>query len=72
MSTFVLWNPDYENLPGSTPSYLDHEYFAQINGTPITTTHGSVLTNVTDPLGNTFYLSSTYKQILGLFNNYNY
>ncbi len=38
----------------------------QINGTPITTTHGSVVTNVTDPLGNTFYLSSTYKTILGL------
>jgi hypothetical protein len=72
MSTFILWNPDYENIPGYTPSYLDHEYFAGINGTPITTTHGSVITNVTDPLGNTFYLSSTYKTILGLFNNYNY
>ncbi len=72
MSTFILWNPNYEDLPGSTPSYLDHEYFAGINGTPITTNHTGVVTNVTDPLGNTFYLSSTYKTILGLFNNYNY
>jgi hypothetical protein len=72
MSTFILWNPNYENIPGYTPSYLDHEYFAGINGTPITTTHNGVVTNVTDPLGNTFYLSSAYKGILGLFDNYNF
>ena len=72
MSTFVLWNPNCQNLPGFTPSYLDHEYFAQINGTPITTTQGSVVTNVTDPIGGIFYLSSEYKTILGLLNNYSY
>lgn len=72
MSTFILWNPNYENIPGYTPSYLDHEYFAGINGTVITTTHAGVVTNVTDPLGSTFYLSSTYKGILGLLNNYNF
>ena len=33
MSTFILWNPNFENMPGYTPSYLDHEYFAGINGT---------------------------------------
>ena len=72
MSTFILWNPNYQNMPGYKPSYLDHEYFAGINGTPITTTHAGVVTNVTDPLGNTFYLSSTYKTILGLLDNYNF
>jgi hypothetical protein len=72
MSTFILWNPNYENIPGYTPSYLDHEYFAGINGTKITTTHGGTVTDVTDPLGNVFYLSDTYKGILGLFSNYNY
>ncbi len=71
MSTFILWNPIWENIPGYTPSYLDHEYFAGINGTKITTTHSSVVT-VTDPLGNTFYLSGNYKTLLGLANNYNY
>jgi len=72
MSTFILWNPNYENIPGNTPSYLDHEYFADINGTPITTTHSGVVSTVTDPLGNKFYLSSTYKGFLGLFDNYNF
>jgi len=72
MSTFILWNPVWENIPGYTPSYIDHEYFAGINGTPITTNHTGVLTNVTDPLGNTFYLSATYKTLLGLTNNYNF
>ncbi len=72
MSTFVLWNPNYQNMPGYTPSYLDHEYFEGINGTPITTTHNGVVTNVTDPVGNVFYLSSTYQGILGLFSNYNF
>jgi hypothetical protein len=59
-------------MPGYTPSYLDHEYFAGINGTPITTTHAGVVTNVTDPIGNVFYLSNTYQGILGLLSNYNY
>jgi hypothetical protein len=72
MSTFILWNPNYQNMPGYTPSYLDHEYFAGINGTPITTTHAGVVTNVTDPIGNVFYLSNTYQGILGLLSNYNY
>ena len=72
MSTFILWNPNYENIPGYTPSYLDHEYFNGINGTSITTTRGATVTTVTDPLGNTFYLSNTYKGILGLFSNYVY
>jgi hypothetical protein len=72
MSTFVLWNPNYQNMPGYTASYLDHEYFAGINGTPITTNHTGVVTNVTDPIGNVFYLSNTYKGILGLLSNYNY
>lgn len=72
MSTFILWNPVWENIPGYTPSYLDHEYFAGINGTAITTTHSGVVTKVTDPLGNIFYLSSAYKGFLGLLDNYNY
>lgn len=72
MSTFILWNPNFENIPGYTPSYLDHEYFTAINGTPITTTHNSIITTVTDPIGNIFYLSDTYKGFLGLLNNYNY
>jgi hypothetical protein len=72
MSTFVLWNPNYENIPGYTPSYLDHEYFAGINGTVITTTHSGVVTNVLDPANNVFYLSPTYKTILGLADNYNF
>jgi hypothetical protein len=59
-------------MPGYTASYLDHEYFAGINGTPITTNHTGVVTNVTDPIGNVFYLSNTYKGILGLLSNYNY
>ena len=72
MSTFILWNPNYENIPGYTPSYLDHEYFAGINGTKITTTHSSVVTDVLDPANNVFYLSPTYKTILGLADNYNF
>lgn len=66
MSTFILWNPVWENVPGYTPSYLDHEYFAGINGTPINTTHSGVNTPVSDPLGNTFFLTATYKNLLGL------
>ncbi len=76
ISTFILWNPNFENIPGYTPSYLDHEYFLGINGTRITTTHSGVITPVTDPTanptGNTFYLSDTYKGILGLVSNYYY
>jgi hypothetical protein len=72
MSTFILWNPNYENIPGYTPSYLDHEYFAGVNGSNINTTHNGVPTNVTDPVGNVFYLSTTYKGILGLLSNYSY
>ncbi len=72
MSTFILWNPNYENIPGSKPSNLDHEYFAWVNGTNITTTHSGVVTTVTDPTGNVFYLSNTYKGYLGLYNNYNF
>jgi|GEM_PF-318425 len=72
MSTFILWNPVWENVPGYTPSYLDHEYFAGINGTQINTTNSGVVTPVTDPLGNTFYLSPTYKSILGLADSYTY
>lgn len=72
MSTFILWNPVWENIPGYTPSYLDHEYFAGINGTAINTTHSGVATKVKDPLGNIFYLSSAYKGFLGLLDNYNY
>jgi hypothetical protein len=72
MSTFILWNPNYQNMPGYKPSYLDHEYFEGINGTTITTTHGGVVTNVTDPIGNVFYLSNTYQGILGLLSNYNF
>ena len=66
MSTFILWNPVWENIPGYTPSYIDHEYFAGINGTQINTNHSGALTPVTDPLGNTFFLSATYKSLLGL------
>jgi len=72
MSTFVLWNPVWENIPGYTPSCIDHEYFAGINGTKITTTHSGVVTPVTDPLGNTFFLTAKYKGYLGLLDNYNY
>jgi hypothetical protein len=66
ISTFILWNPVWENVPGYTPSYLDHEYFAGINGTVINTTHNGVKTPVSDPLGNTFFLSDKYKNFLGL------
>jgi hypothetical protein len=73
MSTFILWDPVWENIPGKNmSSYLDHEYFAGIQGTRITTTHSGVVTAVTDPTGRVFYLSSTYKVNLGLFDNYNY
>lgn len=72
MSTFILWNPNWENIPGYTPSYLDHEYFLGINGTPIITNHTGTVNNVTDPIGNTFYLTSTYKGFLGLANSYTY
>lgn len=72
MSTFILWNPVWENVPGYTPSYIDHEYFAGINGTLITTTHAGVVSNVLDPLGNTFFLSTAYKGYFGLSNNYNF
>ena len=72
MSTFVLWNPNYQNQPSYKPSYVDHEYFAGINGTEINTTNSGVVTTVKDPLGNIFYLSNTYKGILGLLNNYPY
>jgi hypothetical protein len=72
MSTFILWNPNYENIPGYTPSYLDHEYFAGINGTKISVTHSGSTLDVTDPIGNTFYISNEYKGILGLFNSYSY
>jgi hypothetical protein len=72
MSTFILWNPVWENVPGYTPSYIDHEYFAGINGTVITTTHSGVVTKVTDPLGSTFFLSPTYKTLLGFADNYNF
>ena len=72
MSTFILWNPNYQNMPGYTPSYIDHEYFAGINGTAINTTHGGIVTQVKDPLGNVFYLSNTYQGILGILSNYNF
>jgi hypothetical protein len=76
MSTFILWNPNFENMPGYTPSYLDHEYFLGKNGTPITTKHSGVLTTVTDPTanptGNIFYLTPEYKTILGLLDNYDF
>ncbi len=72
MATFILWNPNYANIPGYTPSEIDYEYFQGINGTSINTTHGTTVTTILGPDGNVFYLSSAAKAVLGLLNNYNY
>ena len=66
MSTFILWNPLPETHIGYNLSMLDHEYFAGVSGSTVTTNHGSTTDNVIGPDSNPFYLSSTYKGYLGL------
>jgi hypothetical protein len=72
MSTFMIGDPLYEDHGGRATSKLDHEYFAGVSGTSITLVHGSQVTEIRDPMGEVFYLSTVYKTLLGLQNSYNY
>ncbi len=63
MSTFILWNPNEEDV-GKTTSMIDHEYFAGLPGHSIM----SLGTTVKTPIGTTLLISSnaTYNSYLGL------
>lgn len=67
MSTFILWNPNQEDV-GTTASMIDHEYFAGMQGHTIT----SLGATVTTPLNSPLYISSNtaYNTYLGLQFNY--
>lgn len=72
ISTFILGDPLYEEHGREDVSRIDHEYFANIVGTTITTKHGVTITTIREPdssglpLGSIFYLSDNYKTYLGL------
>ena len=72
MSCFIIYDILAEDHRNNPTSMLDHEYFAGISGTAITTTRGTSVTNVLLPSGINFLLSTTYKGYLGLASNYNY
>ncbi len=69
MSTFIIYDPTAEEHPNIwNISCIDHEYFENIQGTPVQTNRAGVgLRNMTCPgSGKIFYLSSRYKGYLGL------
>lgn len=75
MSTFLLYNPLFENYGGRAISALDHEYFAGIGGAPIRTRKGSVYNDVLKPTpgpDNVFYINETSRAYLGLQALYTY
>lgn len=72
MSMFIMYDPLQEDHGNNPTSMLDHEYFAGVPGYIITTTRGASVTNVLDPTGRNFLISTAYRSYLGLQSNYNY
>ncbi len=74
MSTFILNDPLQEDHGNQHTSAIDHEYFSNILGYNMTTTHGTSVNQVMGPDGRPFYISTNYISWLGFRSdrNYNY